>query len=125
MTIRFLLDEHTSPVVADRLMAHSIDAVAVASRPDLRTRPDADILEAATAEGRILVTRNIGDFIRLDAAWASTGRRHAGLLCVAHRSFPETRGAVGALTTSLSAWAVSAPEITATYAFLLSTAAEN
>ncbi len=118
MTVRFLLDEHFSPCIAEQLAARTVDAVAVASRPDLRTLPDPGILEAAAAEGRVLVTRNVADFVRLDVAWADSGRRHAGILYVATRRFPENASLVGALTSALADWASSGRDIAGTHWFL-------
>jgi len=63
VTVRYLLDEHLSPVIAEQLNARGIDTIAVAMRPDLRTLPDPDILQVASSEGRIIVTRDIGDFV--------------------------------------------------------------
>lgn len=116
--IRFLLDEHLSPVIAEQLCARSVDAVAVAVRPDLRTLPDDEIVAAAAAEGRIIVTRNIGDFIRLDAIWGSAGRRHHGILCVTTRAFPEDSVFIGALTKALADWAEAPCDIAGTHCFL-------
>lgn len=118
MSARFLLDEHFSPMIAEQLAARSIDAEAVASRPDLRTQPDPDILEAAASEGRVLVTRNVGDFVRLDATWGSSGRRHAGILCVATRKYPEDSALVGTLTNALADWASTGRDLTGTHWFL-------
>jgi hypothetical protein len=118
VTARFLLDEMLSPAVAEQLVARSIDAAAVAARPDLRTMSDPDILEASAAEGRILVTRNVGDFVRLDAIWGGTGRRHAGILCVATRRFPENSAFIGALVGALVDWAETGRDISGTHAFL-------
>ncbi|QDP96565.1 hypothetical protein FOE78_12190 [Microlunatus elymi] len=118
MTARFMLDEHLPPVIAEQLAARSIDAVAVSSRPDLRTLPDPEILQAAAAEKRILVTRNIGDFVQLDTEWAAAGRGHSGILCIANRRFPENRGLIGALTAALTEWSESGPDIAGTHWFL-------
>ncbi|MGH3446728.1 MAG: DUF5615 family PIN-like protein [Nocardioidaceae bacterium] len=118
MTIRYLLDEHLSHAIADQLNARGIDAVAVATRPNLRSLPDHDILEAAAAEGGVLVTRNIGDFARLDRLWNSTGRTHPGILCVSTRRFPETAAFVDALTAAVIQWTESGQAISSTHAFL-------
>lgn len=118
MKVAFLLDEHLSPVIAEQLRARSIEAVAVAERADLRTRADPDILESASSEGRVLVTRNIRDFIALDASWAGSGRRHGGILFVATRRFPENASLIGNLTKALAAWAESETVLDGTYAFL-------
>ena len=65
---RLLLDEMLSPKIgtgpADR--GHDVDAGG--RRPDsMALHDDEPILAAATAEGRIIVTTNIGDFAVLDA----------------------------------------------------------
>lgn len=118
MTACFLLDEHLSPAIAEQLTRLSIDCAAVASRPDLRTLPDPDILEAAANERRILVTRNVGDFVRLDAAWSSTGRRHAGILCVTTRRFPEDSAFIAALVKALTAWTETDRDLSGMHWFL-------
>lgn len=118
MSVTFLLDEMLAPAIAEQLVARSIDTTCVSARIDLRTLPDPDILEAAAAEGRILVTANIGDFVRLDAQWRAAGRHHAGILCVATRRFPQDRRFVGAVVTALVEWRETGPDIAGTHAFL-------
>lgn len=118
MTVRYLLDEHLSPAIAEQLRARGIDALAVAAQPNLRTLPDPDILEAAAAEKRVLVTRNISDFVHLDALWGSTGCTHPGILCIATRKFPENSGSIGALTTALLQWVEPDRDISGTHCFL-------
>lgn len=43
---------------------------------------DPDVLELATAETRIVVTRNSRDFGPLAREWAELGRPHAGIILV-------------------------------------------
>jgi len=57
---------------------------------------DEPILSAATAEGRIMVTTNIGDFALLDSRWAAEGRTHAGIVFVTTSTFPQDRSFIGA-----------------------------
>ena len=78
--MKLLLDETHSPSIAETLAKESWDVIAVASSPDLRGRPDADLLAYATADGRAVVTENIVDFALLTAQWATENRPHAGLL---------------------------------------------
>jgi hypothetical protein len=42
--------------------------------------PDKDQLEFATAEGRCLVTFNVGDFVQLHNRWIEAGHDHAGIV---------------------------------------------
>jgi len=98
-----LLDEMFSPRIAVGLRDRDLDAYGIVERPDLRSLPDPEVLELATAEQRILVTFNIKDFQMLDRQWATTGRRHGGIVFVAHRRFPRQGGSVGQLVTELHA----------------------
>ena len=118
MSLRLLLDEHISPDVAEQLRARGIDAVAVSACSELRGRDDPDLLEAATAESRAVVTRNLRDFLPLDSQWASQDRRHAGIVCVTYHKFPEDASFIGRLTEALDEWARSDPQIEGTYTFL-------
>jgi predicted nuclease of predicted toxin-antitoxin system len=55
--IRFLLDEHYPGWLAEDLAADGVEAVALtAHRPGLRGADDQRVLEAAVAEGRVVVT---------------------------------------------------------------------
>ena len=63
MTLRFLLDEHYPPSLAARLSELGVDAVAILSdRPGLLGATDADVLRAATDEGRVVVTEDVSTF---------------------------------------------------------------
>ncbi len=118
MSVRLLLDEHISPDVAEHLRARGVDAVAVSDRSDLRGRDDSDLLEAAAAESRAVVTRNLRDLLPLDSQWASLDRRHAGIACVTYHRFPEDASFVGRLTEALDDWAQGDPHIEGTFTFL-------
>jgi hypothetical protein len=63
--------------------------------------PDPMALLRATTEQRALVTRNIKDFVGLDAQSRGAGNSHAGLFLVSTKAFPEDRGAISALVRSL------------------------
>ena len=63
--ICLLLDEHYPGWLAERLTADGIDAIAVtAHRPELRGVDDARVLEAAVAEGRVMVTEDVSMLVR-------------------------------------------------------------
>lgn len=101
MTYPLLLDEMLAPLIAQQLRERGHDVTAVAGDPELRGLPDDQILAAATTSARALVTANIKDFLPLDAALASAGRNHGGLVLVPTRTFPQDRAFIGAVTESL------------------------
>lgn len=86
--MKFLLDEMHAPNVAALLRDWGHDAVAVKERPDLIGLPDEDLLRAATAEGRAVVTENVKDFAVLHRRLSAAGRRHPGLVFTHSRRFP-------------------------------------
>jgi predicted nuclease of predicted toxin-antitoxin system len=70
--VRYLLDEDVNPAVADVARGLGLDVTSVheLGRWGL---PDEEQLRFATSEGRILVTRNRNDFIRLLRATYASG----------------------------------------------------
>lgn len=110
--MRLLLDEMIGPRVAQALRERGLDAVGVVERTDLRALPDDAVLEQAYEERRIVVTRNIGDFARLDSQWRADGRQHQGLVMIPEQGFPQNRNLVGALTKALE-WAAQLSELPA------------
>jgi hypothetical protein len=106
---RLLLDEMLSPRIGTGLadLGHDVDAIT--QRPDMMAlHDDEPILAAATAEGRIMVTTNIGDFAVLDGRWAAEGRTHAGIVFVTTSAFPQDRSFIGRVVNALHAAAVEA-----------------
>lgn len=101
--MRLLLDEHLPPAVADRLGAKGHDVVAVARRSELRGASDLVVLAAATSEDRILVTADIGDFMRLAGRLAATGEHHPGIILVPTLSFPTSSRRIGRLVSAIDA----------------------
>ena len=79
--MRFLLDEDVNRVVAHTARGLDLDVVSV-HELDRRGLSDQDQLEFAVVEGRILVTRNRDDFIRLTVSFYQAGRAHSGLIIV-------------------------------------------
>ncbi|MGH9040432.1 MAG: DUF5615 family PIN-like protein [Acidimicrobiia bacterium] len=101
---RLLLDEMLSPKIGTGLEDRGHDVDAVTQRPDLMAlHDDEPILAAATAEARIMVTTNIGDFAVLDGRWAAEGRTHAGIVFVTTSAFPQDRSFVGSVVNALHA----------------------
>ncbi len=76
MNVKLLLDENISPWVADRLCKEDgIDACGIRDR-GLLAASDAEVLEHAFTEDRILVTKNVDDFDKL----ARSRELHAGII---------------------------------------------
>lgn len=101
MTTKLLLDEMLSDDIAAELRARDHDVRSVVADARLVGLPDSEVLAHATADGRAVVTRNIKDFVVLDAHGRAGDAPHAGLVLVSTKSFPEDRRAVGALVQSL------------------------
>jgi Domain of unknown function (DUF5615) len=98
-----LLDEMLSPAIGDQLNGRGWDVLAVKTSAELIGLPDDDILVAATAQGRMLVTLNVRDFVPIERAWKALGRRHGGIVYVTTSTFPQNRGFIGAVVSSLVA----------------------
>lgn len=92
MNYPLLLDEMLSADIAAQLRKRGHDVLAVVADPALVGLPDDQILAEAAGAGRALVTANIKDFVPLDALYRTTNRRHAGLVLVSTKTFPQNRG---------------------------------
>ncbi len=105
--IRYLLDEHYPGWLAEALRSEGIDAVALtADRPELRGVDDRTVLEAAVAEGRVVVTEDVSTFA-VATALAGT---HVGVIYCHHARFPRTRPGLGRLRRALAELAKRPPE---------------
>ncbi|MCX6483198.1 MAG: DUF5615 family PIN-like protein [Mycobacterium sp.] len=100
--MRALLDEQLSPQIGVVLRAAGYDVLAVADRQDILGCSDRIVFEAASREGRALVTNNIKDFRPLAAEWLATGRIHPGLILLSSAR-TRTRAAVPALAAAVDA----------------------
>lgn len=104
--IRFLLDEHYPGWLADDLVADGFDVVALtAHRPGLRGVDDRRVLEAALAEGRIVVTEDVSTC----SAAIALVPRHIGIVYCHHSRFPRTRPGLAKLRKTLGALAADPP----------------
>ena len=90
--MKLLLDEMYAPSVAALLRDWGHDAVAVKERRDLIGLSDEDLLRAATAEGRAVVTEDVYDFAALDRRISAAGQNHSGLVLAHARRFPRSVG---------------------------------
>jgi predicted nuclease of predicted toxin-antitoxin system len=102
--LRLLLDEMYAPAIAAELRRRGHDVVSV-HEPESGAAAgssDADVLAAAQADGRVLVTENVRDYRPLEAALVAGGSRHCGLVYTSNRSFPRGDPAtVGLLVRAL------------------------
>lgn len=91
--MRLLLDANLSPRrVADRLRDAGHDVLALAQETALEGLPDPQVLELASAQQRVLITRNSRDVAQLARQWAEAGRQHAGIVLIwtlDHHQFAE------------------------------------
>ncbi len=90
-----------SGAIAVQLRARGYAVTAVTEDSSLVGLADGQVLEAAAAAGRALVTANIRDFVRLDHPWRAAGRTHEGLVFVSTKTFLQDRRHVGALIAAL------------------------
>ncbi len=75
--IKLLLDENISPSVAVALAQDGVDAIHIRDRGML-SATDAEVLEKAFADDRVLVTKNVDDFVAL----ARARDLHAGIVLI-------------------------------------------
>ena len=103
--MRLLLDVHLSGrVFVPRLGDLGHDVRAANEEPTLERLTDEELLSAAAAEGRILVTSNIKDFRPILVEWGQTGRHHAGCILITNRVRNEHFGRILAgITAALDA----------------------
>ncbi len=88
--MRLWLDEMVPAEVARRLrdLGHDVEA---AQEPQNRwawALTDPEQLEAASVQGRALVTYNLRDFVPISREWAEEGRSHAGILLIHPHTVP-------------------------------------
>ncbi|MBS0211051.1 MAG: DUF5615 family PIN-like protein [Planctomycetes bacterium] len=82
--IKFFTDEDVYGAIAVALRRAGFDAISTSEARRLGTS-DADQLDWATNEGRVLVTFNVADFAQLHADWLARGQHHAGIAVSSQR----------------------------------------
>lgn len=81
--MRLFLDAHLSARAVGRpLRERGHDVRAADEERELDGWEDERLLELAAAEGRIMITFNVGDFARIAGEWAAGERHHAGCLVI-------------------------------------------
>lgn len=107
--MKLLLDEMISNRVAERLNDRGGDAVAVTAEEGLRGLPDGELLAAAQAGDRALITYNVDDFHALLHEWAEAERSHRGVVFVSNTTIPpgdlvRLTNAIDRFTTGFKPW---------------------
>jgi len=101
--LKLLLDEQQSRRVAEILRREGHDVVALNERPRQKPLSDAEVLEAAIAERRAVVSENAGDFAVLHRRWLERGRAHYGIVLTSNRRFPRRRQSPSPVLAALRA----------------------
>lgn len=108
--MKLLLDEMLDREIAVQLRQRGHGAVAIQERPELWGMPDEQLLsEVAFAEGRVMVTNNVRDFLRLNAAVLDSGGHHAGILLAAANRYPRAKRHLGLWVRALDAFLSASP----------------
>lgn len=96
--MRLLLDANLSPRgVGEPLTKAGHDVLALAADPAFEGLDDEHVLELATEQHRILITRNSRDFAPIARKWAEAQRSHAGMILIwtlDHHQFAEIVAAI-------------------------------
>ena len=94
-----------SAEIARQLRRRGLDVVAATELPRrYRGVPDDEVFRRARADGRAIVTDNVGDFARLVADAADRGESHPGVVFAVQPAFDRAQpGVVGAMVRALAA----------------------
>lgn len=90
--MKLLLDEMTSWRIAAELRNRGHDVVAVKrDRPQLESRVDPTVLEAAAVEQRAVVTNNVRDYRIAQERMRARGEDHHGVIYTYDDTLPRNR----------------------------------
>jgi hypothetical protein len=103
------LDHHYPIAIAGQLRRAGHDVVAAVEQGWHR-EPDEALLALCVAEGRALLTNNVGDFMVIARNWTMRGQGHLGLLLTSDSSLPHTRADIGTHVTLLDAFLRDHPD---------------
>lgn len=86
--MKFYLDEDSAQHrLVEALRSHRLDFVSCLD-VGMRVRDDEAQLSFASAQGRVLVSGNAGDFAALHQAWMERDQSHAGILILPQQRYP-------------------------------------
>lgn len=88
MAIALYLDEDVDPLLAHVLSDRGFDCVSAREAHTLG-RSDHEQLAFAASHGRVILTFNVKDFVRLAIESSASGRHHAGIIVSDHLPFRE------------------------------------
>jgi hypothetical protein len=101
--LKLLLDEMYPPALAEALRAAGIEVSTVGER-GLGGRSDPDVLAAAAADGYVLLTENVSDFVRTAAERLTAGRHHAGVLIALSSRFSRRPSGIPKIAAAVRAF---------------------
>jgi len=93
--VKLLLDEMLDPAIAEQLRRHGWDVQAIHGDISRMGKKDLEVLRAARALGRVLVTDNVPDSARLHNRLTARGEDHCGLLFASAVSLPRSKRIIG------------------------------
>jgi predicted nuclease of predicted toxin-antitoxin system len=88
VAIKLYLDEDVDPLLASVLRERGIDCLSTRDAENLG-HSDIQQLRFATAHGRVILTFNVKDFLRLARELTHSGRHHSGIVVSDHIPFRE------------------------------------
>lgn len=88
MTIKLYLDEDVDPLLARVLLERGIDCLSTRDANN-KGRSDHEQLAFATGQGRVILTFNVKDFLRLSHEYVVSGEHHSGIIVSNHLPFRE------------------------------------
>lgn len=101
--MRLLLDEMLSPLIAQGMRRRGHDVEAVERRPPPAALSDREVIEAARAQGRAVVTNNVVDFRPLHhEAIVPGGPGHFGMVFIPG-AYRRTKADIGRIVDALEA----------------------
>ena len=89
MSLKYYFDQHVQGPIAEGLRRLGTD-VLTSEDDGMKRAEDDELLERATALGRILVT-NDEDFTVIARTWQATGRPFAGIVYITQQQIPYGR----------------------------------
>jgi predicted nuclease of predicted toxin-antitoxin system len=113
--MKLLLDEMYAPSIAEQLRVRGHDVASVHDREHraLEGAPDEEVWTAAIADARALVSENVRDFRRIEAAALARGEPTVSLILTTDRQFPRGDPAtIGRLVLALDALLAAPPAAT-------------
>ena len=94
-----------TPAIAEQLRLRGHDVTSARADPEREHRPDSVIFAIAQAEGRVIVTENVHDFLRIEGQYRAQGQDHAGLILTTNHRFPRgVPATIGRLVIAFDAW---------------------